>query len=250
MMRAYDTNLVYENVTIEDDVSIGAGAIIYPGVTLGAGTTVMPYAIIGEPSVERMREYSNNPYCKATQTTTIGKNSIIRSFVNISEGVEIGDNCHVGDRVLIRPNTKIGNNVSIGNLCDLQGDISIGDYTRLHSNVFLAEFTTLGKFVWIFPHVVFTNDPYPPHGESIGSTVKDYSLVAVHATVMPGVTIGENSLVGAHSLVLKDIGEDELWCGVPAKLKRKLSEIKDKSGRSIYPWKNFLKKNRGYPWQK
>jgi len=238
-------SIIADDVVVEEDVVIGHGCTIYPNTIIKAGTTIYPHCMIGEPQPEFFR--TGDAYHK--HPTVIGNNNIIRPYTNISEGVTVGDNCHFGERVLVRNGTLIGDNVGIGNLCDLQADVTIGDHTRLHSNVHLGRFTTLGNYVWIFPYAVFTNDPYPPHGNLQGSTVYDYSMVAVHCTVMPGITIGKNSLLGSHSLLTKNIEEDELWVGSPAKFKCNLSDVKGEGDEALYPWKEHLKVQRGYPWQ-
>lgn len=65
-----------------------------------------------------------------------------------------------------------GKNLQIGTLSDLQGHCEIGDYVRLHSNVHIK--SVPGNFVWIFPYVVLTNDPYPPSDSLVGVTVQDF----------------------------------------------------------------------------
>lgn len=214
-------------------VKIHETALIYGDVEIGEGTVIYPYVVIGDPY-------------KETGKITIGKNSIIRSFSNIEGSTNIGDNFHLGERCLIRSNTIIGNNVSIGNLCDIQGNLTIGDYVRIHSNVYVAMHTTIGDYAWIFSYVMITNDKHPPHGNFNGVSIKDYAIICAKSTLMAGITVGENSLVGANSLVLYDVGDNEVWLGSPA---IKVCDIQDLGGGKLYPWKEHLKTNRGYPWQ-
>ncbi len=71
--------------------------------------------------------------------------------------------------------------------------------------------------------MTFTNDKYPPSGKSEWGTIviKDFSAIGAGATIVTGVTIGSNALVGAGSVVTKDVPDREVWCGNPAKFLRK-----------------------------
>ena len=66
----------------------------------------------------------------------------------------------------------------IGTLGDFQGHATIGDYVRTHSSVFIAHHARIGNFVWIFPHVVLTDDPHPPSEVRRGVVVEDYASIA------------------------------------------------------------------------
>ena len=70
-----------------------------------------------------------------------------------------------------------------------------------------------------------------------------------HAVILPGITIGKNSIVAADALVTKDIGDERLVMGNPAKDIKSVREIRNEEGQQVYPWKEFLKVYRGYPWQ-
>lgn len=87
----------------------------------------------------------------------------------------------------------------------------------MHSNVHVGQLSTIEDYVWIYPHVVLANDPYPPMGELIGVTIKEYAQVATSSVIMPGVIIGVNALVGAQALVKKDVTDERVVVGVPAK---------------------------------
>jgi acetyltransferase-like isoleucine patch superfamily enzyme len=207
--------------------------------------SIGPYCILGEPAAEYYKSSGNHHFEKIQ----IGKNSIIRSNTIIYEDVKIGDNFQTGHRVTIREKTIIGKSCSLGTLCDLQGYLSMGDFVRLHSNVHLGQKTIIEDYVWIYPYVVLTNDPYPPMGELKGVTIRQYAQVATSSIVMPGVEIGENALIGAGTLVRKSVGAERVIVGVPGKDICSVRDLKNDKGEQIYPWKEFLKDFRGYPWQ-
>jgi acetyltransferase-like isoleucine patch superfamily enzyme len=114
--------------------------------------------------------------------------------------------------------------------------------------VHIGKGSTIGSFVFIYPYVVFTNDPHPPSNICVGPTVGDYSQVAVFSVLLPGVIIGKHCLVGAGSIVGKNVEDFALVLGNPAKPVKDVRELKSKeTGLSHYPWPyNF---ERGMPWE-
>ncbi len=101
----------------------------------------------------------------------------------------------------------------------------------------------------IFPFVVLANVKHPPHGEFQVTRIKEFSQIFTNSTVLPGVTIGRNAIVGANSLVIKDVPDEKMVVGNPGKVVKDIQDIKDENGNQVYPWKDFLKEDRGYPWQ-
>ena len=87
------------------------------------------------------------------------------------------------------------------------------------------------------------------HGEIKRSYCRKFAQIAAHATIMPGVEIGENAIIGAGALVRKKVPPERVIVGNPGKDICSVRDLKDDEGNSIYPWKEFLKDYRGYPWQ-
>jgi acetyltransferase-like isoleucine patch superfamily enzyme len=114
--------------------------------------------------------------------------------------------------------------------------------------VHIGQKSTIGNFVFIYPYVVFTNDPHPPSNICVGPTVGDYSQIAVFSVLLPGVKIGKHCLVGAGSIVGKNVEDYALVVGNPAKPVKDVRELKSReTQKSHYPWPyNF---ERGMPWE-
>jgi len=105
----------------------------------------------------------------------------------------------------------------------------------------------IGNFVFIYPYVVLTNDPTPPSDICVGPEVGDYSQIAVMSVLLPGVKIGKHCLVGAGSIVGKDVEDYQLVLGSPAEFKKDVRDIKNrKTGEPHYPWPYRF--SRGMPW--
>lgn len=236
--------IIGENVTLGEDVTIGARSIVYDNVVIGNGTFIGPDCIIGEPSVtiHAERDTYVNP------TLSIGNNSLIRSGTIIYAGSNLGDHFETGHRVTIREQADIGHHVRVGTLSDIQGHCRIGNYVRLHSNVHVGHKSTIKDYAWIFPYVVLTNDPHPPSNTLVGVTIEEFAVVATMSVVLPGVTIGKDALVGASSLVRSDVAPEAVVVGNPGKQVASVRDIKSKfDGTPVYPWRETF--DRGMPWQ-
>lgn len=241
--------LIYDNVTLGKNVVIGHGAIIYPNVMIGDDSFVGPYTILGEPTGSFYNVDNGDITKHNFKPTVIGKNSVIRSHSVIYEDVEIGEEFQSGHRVTIREKTYIGNNSSIGTQSDIQDNVKIGNYVRVHSKVFMGQYTVIEDYAWIYPFTAFTNDRHPPVYNPQGVTIKEYAVVSTSSVIMAGVVVGKNSFVGAHSVVTKNVEDEMVVLGNPAKVRCHVREVRDVNGNQIYPWKDHIKEYRGYPWQ-
>lgn len=225
------------------NVRIGDNTVIYDNVIIGDDTVIANDCVIGEPINDYYTStaYENPP-------TIIGAKSLIRSHTIIYAGSEFGESLSTGHRVTIRENCKIGRNFSAGTLSDLQGYLTIGDYCRFHSNVHIGQQSTIGNYVFIYPYVVFTNDPHPPSNICVGPTVGDFSQIAVFSVLLPNVKLGKHVLIGAGSIVGRDVPDYQLAVGNPAKIVKDVRAVVSKeTGLPHYPWPNNFE--RGMPWE-
>lgn len=235
--------IIGDNVTIEDDVYIDHGVIIRDNTIIKSGTYIGARCILNEYTADFFKNKKSN-----NQQLIIGENSIIRSETIIYGGTSIGNNFQTGHRVTIREKALIGNHVRVGTLSDIQGYCEIGNYVNLHSNVHIGQKSKIGNYVWIFPYVVLTNDPTPPSSELFGVTVEDFAVIATMSVILPGVKIGKDALVGAGSIITKDVPEQKVAIGNPMKIVTDVQNIKNKlTGKNVYPWRYTF--DRGMPWE-
>lgn len=239
----HPTVLIGENVQIGQGVTIGVRSIIYDNVEIGDNCNIGADVILGEPTSQIYSDQAGyqNPKLR------IGPNSIVRSGSILYAGSEFGAQLETGHRVTIREHTKAGANFRVGTLSDIQGHCEFGDYVRLHSNVHVGNKSVVGNYVWIFPYVVLTNDPHPPSNHMVGCIVEDYAVIATMSVILPGVRVGKDALVGAGSIVGRDVGQEDVVVGNPAKRVACVRDIKSKKdGSAVYPWRFHF--SRGMPW--
>ena len=146
--------------------------------------------------------------------------------------VKFGENVKVYDFVNLYGCT-IGDNTKIGTFVEIQKNASIGKNCKISSHTFICEGVHIGDEVFVGHNVTFINDKYPRSTNEDGSmqAESDWSVVEtrIHnrasigssATILCGVTIGENAIVGAGAVVTKDVADHEVVAGVPARLIRK-----------------------------
>ena len=232
----HPTALIDPAARLGDGVEIGPFSLVHGDVELGEGTVVGSHCELGHPAA-----------AGDVGPLRIGAGSLIRSHSLFYAGSDFGPGLQTGHRVTVREGVQAAEDLRVGTLCDLQGRTSFGRHVRLHSNVHVGQGATVEEFVWIFPYVVLTNDPHPPSdGFHVGATIERFAVVATSSVVLPGVRVGEGSLVAAHALVREDVPSGAICAGVPGKTRGSVEAIRlsDDSGPA-YPWRRHF--HRGYP---
>jgi len=145
----------------------------------------------------------------------LGKNVCIRDFTNLY-GCEIGDD------------------VKIGAFVEIQKGVKIGNRCKISSHTFICEGVILEDDIFIGHNVTFTNDRYPRATNGNGQMQTDADWVCLRtlikrgasigsgATLLCGITVGENAMIGAGSVVTKDVPPDAVMAGNPARVVRML----------------------------
>jgi UDP-2-acetamido-3-amino-2,3-dideoxy-glucuronate N-acetyltransferase len=132
----------------------------------------------------------------------------------IGEGTKVWHYCNLFK-------CKIGKNCVIGSYVEIGRNVTIGDNCKIECGVFIPEGVTIEDEVFIGPHVVFTNDRFPKakteHWEITKTIIKKGASIGANSTIRCGITIGENALIGCGSVVTKDVPDNEVWVGNPAK---------------------------------
>jgi len=197
---------------------IAETAKIYPKVKLGKNVTIEDFCIVGAPfpGGEEME-------------TIIGDDAVIRSHTVIYAGNRIGDRFRTGNGVNVRECNEIGSDVSIGTHSVVEHHVVIQSGVRIHSLAFVPEYSVLEEGCWIGPSVTLTNAKYPRSPEVKkqlkGPRIAKNAKIGAQATILPGVVVGENALVGAGSVVTKDIASNAVCVGNPARVIREIDYV-------------------------
>ena len=132
----------------------------------------------------------------------------------------VGEGTRIWQYSIVLERAKIGSNCNINALCFIENDVVIGNNVTVKCGVQLWDGTTIEDDVFIGPNATFTNDKYPRSkvysAEFVRTTIKKKASIGANATILCGITIGENAMVGAGSVVTKDVPDGELWFGNPA----------------------------------
>lgn len=156
----------------------------------------------------------------------IGAGARLRSGTVIYAGTSIGTRLETGHHVVIREENVIGDQLSIWNNSTIDYGCQIGDRVRIHNNVYVAQFTTIEDNVFLAPGVMLANDPHPVCGLCMrGPTIKSGARIGINATILSHITIGENALIGAGSVVTKDVPANTLAMGNPAIAVKSVDEL-------------------------
>lgn len=170
----------------------------------------------------------------------LGSGARVRSGSVIYAGSRIGDGLETGHNVVLREENEIGDNFSIWNNSVVDYGCTIGSNVKVHCNIYIAQFTVIEDDVFMAPGVTIANDIHPgcpQSGECMkGPILKKGCRLGVNVTVVPYITIGEGTLVGAGSVVTKDLPAGVLAYGNPARVHADLPDLDCKTGRREKPY--------------
>lgn len=154
------------------------------------------------------------------------KNTFIHSTAEVEPLAVIGNNCKIWRWVHVENYATINNNVMLGQGVHIGPGVYIGSNTRIQDGVSVYRGVRIEQNCFIGPKVVFTNVKYPKinrPAKYFDTLVKEGAVIGAGAVIVCGITIGSNSFVAAGSVVTKDVPDNVLVVGVPAKIIKTLS---------------------------
>lgn len=133
----------------------------------------------------------------------------------------VGAGTQIWQYTVVLPGARIGRDCNLNAHCLVENDVVIGDRVTLKCGVFLWDGMTVEDDVFIGPNATFTNDKFPrsrqPPAQFQRIVLKRGASIGANATILGGVTIGEGAIVGAGSVVTRDVPPGVIVCGNPAR---------------------------------
>ena len=171
------------------------------------------------------------PRRASADTLVLGPNARLRSGTVIYAGSEIGGDFQTGHHVVVREGTRIGDHVSVWSNSVIDYGCVVGSRVKIHCNCYIAQFTELEDGAFLAPGVTIANDLFPGRGSSAsamaGPLIRSCAQIGANVTILPYVTIGEQAIIGAGSVVTRDIPPGMVAYGNPAVPKRPVEELRD-----------------------
>jgi acetyltransferase-like isoleucine patch superfamily enzyme len=198
---------LHPHVVATGEVIIGSGAEVFPGAVLGkhpARSAALSRTPAGGGAVRLAAECSVGAHAVVYEGVEIGTGSLVGDFASIREGCTIGDRCIVGRYVSVHP------------------DCELGDRCRVYDHAHIASGTRMGTKCFVSVHVAMASDnalgalPYSPERVR-GPLLGDRVSIGAAATILPGVRLGDDSVVGAGAVVTRDVDAETVVLGVPAR---------------------------------
>lgn len=217
--------VISEDVIFGENVQVGNNVVIYAGTTIGNNVIIQDNAVIGKQPTRAkasiLPEVKKLPPAVIGNGVTVGTSAIIYASAEVADDVFIADLATVRERVTIGEKTIVGRGVSVENDC------KVGMRCKLETNCYITAYSELGDYVFIAPCVVTTNDNYMARSKERldkfkGVTVKTGGRIGANSTILPGKVIHEDGAVAAGSIVSRDVEQESLVVGTPAKELRKV----------------------------
>ncbi len=215
--------VIEADVEIGDDCQIGNHVIIHTGTKIGAGVRIDDNTVIGKQPMRAKRSIFKDE--KKLPAAKIGDGCMIGASVVIYVGSELANNVLIADTAAIRENVTIGEFTIVGRGATVENLTTIGKKCKLETGCYITAYSTVEDYCFIAPKVTTTNDNFLGRTEERfkhfkGVTIRRGGRIGGGAVILPGIEIGADAVVGAGSVVTRDVPPGKIVVGVPAKIFR------------------------------
>ncbi len=230
--------VIEEDVQIGDDVEIGHHVIIRKGVRIGRGCKILDGALLGKrPAKATLSAMTQDnvdlPLLVLGAFVTVGASATLYRGSSLADGVFLGDLATIREKVTIGKESIIGCDVTVEN------NVIIGKRCKIESKAYITGLSLIEDYCFIAPCVAFSNDNYLGRTEErkmnyCGPILRKGARVGIHATILPGVEIGEDAVVGAGSVVTKNVPTRQIVIGCPASFFREVPKNQLITNQTFY----------------
>jgi acetyltransferase-like isoleucine patch superfamily enzyme len=213
-------------VVVETGVRIGRRCRIGHHVVVRAGTVIGDEVRLDDfVSVGKWPLRAVNSILKATQQldpAEIGDGCLLGTGATVYRGAALGRNVLVADQATVRERVRIGDYTIVGRGVVVENDCVVGRYCKLETEAYITAYSTLEDRVFIAPQVTTTNDRFIGRTEERfkhfrGIIVRRGGRVGAGSVILPGLTVGEDALIAAGSVLTRDAPPRMILLGSPAK---------------------------------
>jgi len=211
------------NVTLGEGCRLGNHVVIHADTVVGMNVRIDDHASLGKVPMKAANSATTKE--QELPPLTIGDVSIVGTGVVLYRGAVIDGKVLMADLCTVRENVTVGRGTIVGRGVTIENFCSVGRFCKLESECYLCAYSTLEDRVFVAPGVVTSNDNFVGRTTERfkhfkGVTVKKGGRVGAGTVTLPGVTIGEDALVAAGSVVTRDVPARKIVMGAPARVLR------------------------------
>lgn len=215
--------VIGEGVRIGKDCAIGNGVTIHADSIIGDSVRIDDHTVIGKlpmkAALSAVTKEQQLPAC------VIGDGVILGTHVVVYRGCKLNNKVMVADLASVREDVEIGEYTIIGRGVTVENKVKIGKRCKVETEAYVTALSEIEDNCFIAPEVTFTNDNFLGRTKERfkyhrGVTMKRGARIGANVTVLPGITIHEDALVAAGSVVTRDVPARKIVLGAPARIWR------------------------------
>jgi acetyltransferase-like isoleucine patch superfamily enzyme len=220
-------SVVEKDVVIGRNCQIGHGVVIHAGARIGDEVRIDDHAVVGKQPMRAansiLKDRPPAPPPSIAGRVLVGTGVVLYAGCTIAPRVLIADLATVREDVTIGEGTIVGRGVTVENQC------TIGRFCKLETESYITAYSSLGDRVFVAPGVLTSNDNFVGRTEERfkhfkGVTVEKGGRLGVGSVILPGITIGADTLIAAGSVVTENAPAGQIVLGTPAKAWRPVPE--------------------------
>jgi acetyltransferase-like isoleucine patch superfamily enzyme len=216
-------SVIQEDAKVGNNCRIGSGVVIHPGTVIGNNVRIDDNTVIGKlPMKAALSAVTQD---QTLEPCVIEDDCMVGAMVVVYRGCRVGKKVMVADMASIRENVEVGEYTIIGRGVTIENKVKVGSRCKLETEAYITALSEIGDGCFIAPEVTFTNDNFLGRTKDRfkyhkGVTMKKGARIGANVTVLPGLTLGEDALVAAGSVVTKDVPARKVVLGSPARVWR------------------------------
>lgn len=215
--------ILMDGVELGEGVKVGHHTIIYPGTRIGVGTVIGDHCVIGR---QPFTSPINALKAGLLPPLEIGKGCIIGVSCVLVAGSRIGNQVLIGDLASIQELCEVRDYAILGPKVLVEYESFIGEATKIQSGCHISSHTLIEEQAFLGPEVTTVNDNRMGRGREglKGPRIRSGARIGANATILGGVTVGEEAVVGAGAVVLQDVPNHVVAVGAPARVVKEVAQ--------------------------